>query len=253
MIELRRISGIAALILASAGALAMLSCQLELAGESEEPLEKSAQSDAPSSAAQDGPSVVIENDSELPDTSPHAPYEVRFRAHGAVGAQHWRVEKGALPLGMKLEDDGLLHGSAERNGEFQFTLSVTDARGRETGVQKGFTIRVRSALSLNWKNEARVNGSRIEGSVEVTNTTPDDIDLTYYVLAVAENGRATAIGYQRFLLRRSTLPQVLPFGEALPHGGYVIHVDAVGEVAAKKLIYRENLQTLAPLQVTVGP
>jgi hypothetical protein len=216
-------------------------------------LEPQAATPSAAAATQDGSSAVIDNDSELPDTSPHTPYEVRFRAHGGVGAQHWRIEKGALPPGMKLEDDGFLHGAAERVGEFQFTLSVTDARSRETGVQKGFVIRVRSALTLNWKNEARVNGNRIEGSVEVTNTTPDDIDLTYYVLAVAENGRATAIGYQRFLLRRSTLPTELPFGQTLPHGGYVVHVDAVGEVAAKKVIYRENLQTPAPLQVVVGP
>ena len=36
-------------------------------------------------------------------------------------------------------------------------------------------------------------------------------------------------------------------------GGYVVHVDAVGEVAAKNLIYRERMETPGPLQVTVGP
>jgi hypothetical protein len=106
---------------------------------------------------------------------------------------------------------------------------------------------------LNWKNPARVNGNRIEGSAEVSNSTPDDIDLTFIVMAVPPNGRATAIGYQHFLLRRGTLSKELPFGETLPHGGYVIHVDAVGEVAAKNVIYRDRLQTQSPLQVTVGP
>jgi hypothetical protein len=153
---------------------------------------------------------------------------------------------------MKLEDDGLLHGQAERTGEFQFTVSVTDGR-TQPAVQKQFVLRVTSALTVAWKAPARVNGNRIEGSVEVSNTTPNDMDLTYIVLAVAENGRATAIGYQHFMLQHGTIAKELPFGETLPRGGYVVHVDAVGEVAPKKLIYRERLQTPSALQVTVGP
>jgi len=55
------------------------------------------------------------------------------------------------------------------------------------------------------------------------------------------------------MLTRGTVAKELPFGEILPHGGYVIHVDAVGEVAARNLIYRERLQTPGALQVTLGP
>jgi hypothetical protein len=197
--------------------------------------------------------LVIETDSELPDTYPQADYEFRFRARGGVPALHWRLEKGTLPPGITLEADGLLHGKAERVGEFQFLVSVRDGSQTQQAVQKGFLLRVRSALSLKWKNPAHVSGSRIEGSVEVSNTTPDDIDLTFIVMAVQGNGRATAIGYQRLVLRRGTVEQELPFGETLPHGSYVVHVDAVGEVAAKNLIYRDRLQTPGELQVSVGP
>ncbi|HEY3974700.1 MAG TPA: putative Ig domain-containing protein [Candidatus Sulfotelmatobacter sp.] len=247
MIEVHK-SKTAVLILALACAGGMVSCQLGFV----DGMDSSAGAMAATATRQDGPSLIIENDSPLPDTSPHVPYEVRFRAHGGVGAQHWRIEKGAIPPGMKFEDDGLLHGQAERSGEFEFTVAVTDAR-QQSGVQKVFTLRVRSGLSLDWKKGARVSGNRIDGSVEVLNATPDDMDLTFYVLAVAENGRATAIGYQRFVLRSGAPAKELPFGETLPHGGYVVHVDAVGEVAAKHLIYRENLQTPGALQVTVGP
>ena len=197
--------------------------------------------------------LVIETDSELPDTYPQADYQFRFRARGGVPALHWRLEKGALPPGMTLEADGLLHGKPERVGEFEFVLSVRDGSQPQQAVQKGFLLRVRSALSLKWKNPAHVAGSRIEGTVEVSNTTPDDIDLTFIVMAVQGNGRATAIGYQHLLLRRGTMEQELPFGETLPRGGYVVHVDAVGEVGAKNLIYRDRLQTPGPLQVSIGP
>lgn len=230
------------------GCAAGAACQIELARAGAGQAEAQ---DAPG-ASQEQPGLVIENDSELPETHPHASYEFRFHAHGRVSSLHWKVEKGALPTGMKLEDDGFLHGKAERVGEFQFTVSVTDG-GRERAVQKGFVLRITSALSLNWKDAAHVNGNRIEGSAQVVNTTRDNIDLTFYVLAVAQNGRATAIGYQHFVLHRSAVPVELPFGETLPYGKYKVHVDAVGEVAPKNLIYREYLETPAPLEVTVGP
>jgi hypothetical protein len=197
--------------------------------------------------------LIIENDTQLPETYPHASYEVRFHARGGVPPLHWRLEKGALPQGLKLQDDGLLHGSPEHTGEFQFSVSVTDSGQPQRSVQKAFVLRVHSAMVLNWKNPAHVNGSRIEGSAEISNTMADDIDLTFIVLAVPENGRAVAIGYQHFVLRRGTVGQELPFGESLPRGGYVVHVDAVGEVPARNIIYRERMQTPSMLQVTVGP
>jgi hypothetical protein len=120
-------------------------------------------------------------------------------------------------------------------------------------VQKQFVLKVVAALAINWKAPAHVTGNRIDGTVEVSNTSPDDMDLTFVVMAVAGNGRATAIGYQHFVLKKGTVGMELPFGETLPHGGYVIHVDAVGEVAPKNLIYRDRMETAGPLQVTVGP
>jgi len=235
----RRVVGIVLLL---ACALGTAACQPGLSAVAEQQPE--------TQGSQSG--LVIENDSQLPDTYPHNPYQLRFRAHGGVSPLHWKVQKGSLPSGMKLEEDGLLHGQAERSGEFQFTVSVTDGRPQQE-VQKGFVLRVRSALSLNWKVPARVNGNRIEGSVEVSNTTPDDIDLTFVVMAVAPNGRATAIGYQHFVLRRGTIDQELPFGETLPPGGYVVHVDAVGEVASRNVIYRQRMETPTALQVTAAP
>lgn len=207
----------------------------------------------PAGSAQEQSGLVIENDTDLPDTYPHANYQLRFQVRGHGGGMHWHLEKGAIPPGLKLEEDGLLHGQPERTGEFQFTLSVWEAGRRDEAVQKGFTLRVRSALMLNWKNYAQVRGNRIDGSAEVTNTTADDIDLTFIVVALPPNGRAVAIGYQHFVLQRGMTNKELPFGDTLPHGGYVVRVDAIGEVAAKNVIYREYLQTPSALQVTVGP
>jgi len=108
-------------------------------------------------------------------------------------------------------------------------------------------------MLMEWKKYARVSGNRVEGSVVVSNSTEDDFDFTFIVLAVAEDGRATAIGYQRFDLKSGVDSLELPFGETLPRGAYVVHVDAVAEVPPKDAIYRARLQTKEKLPVIVGP
>jgi hypothetical protein len=191
---------------------------------------------------------------ELPQTYPHGRYQVNFEARGNyVPVLHWQVESGALPPGIKLEDNGVLHGEAQRAGEFQFVVSATDGGKPQQAVQKRFVIKVVEALTLAWKNPAHVAGNRIEGSVEVSNATVDDIDLTFDVKAIAENGRATEIGYQHFPLTRGTIGMELPFGETLPHGAYIVNVNLVGEVAKWNAIYRQQMQTPKPLRVMVGP
>ncbi len=234
--------------------LGMLACQFDLANATTDPAAIDlAEPQAAAEPAQGDAGLVIEGDRELPEGYPRRHYEFRFHARNGVSVLHWKVEKGALPPGMKLDDTGLLLGEPERTGEFQFTVSVTDGGNAQTAMQKGFLLRVVSGLALNWKAPAHVTGNRIQGSVQVSNVTPDDIDLTFDVKAVAENGRATEIGYQRFVLRRGTIGMDLPFGETLPRGAYVIYVNASGEVAARNLIYTERMQTPGPLQVAVGP
>lgn len=196
--------------------------------------------------------LLILNDSLLPETYPHANYAFVFRAQGEASARHWRLERGTLPPGLKLEADGRLHGEPLRAGEYHFAISVTES-GPQEAVEKEFVLRVVEAITVVWKAPAHVNGSRIEGSVEVTNTTADDVDLTFVVEAVAENGRATAIGYQHFPLPHATKNMELPFGESLPSGAYLVNVDVVGEVARRNQIYRQRLQMPRQLHVTIGP
>jgi hypothetical protein len=191
---------------------------------------------------------------ELKGTYPQEQYHVNLRARGNyVPTLHWRVASGKLPAGITLNDDGMLRGAAQRAGEFHFVVVVRDGGKPQQVVQKEFAIKVVEAITVEWKVPAHVTANRIDGSVAVTNTTADDMDLTFDVKAVAENGRATEIGYQHFPLKGGTVGMALPFGETLPHGGYVIYVNVVGEVAKRNAIYRQALQTPGALQVVVGP
>ena len=87
----------------------------------------------------------------------------------------------------------------------------------------------------------------------VSNQTEQDFDLTVIMVAVNETGRATAIGYQHFPLKKNTTSLEIPFGENLPQGTYEINVDAVAEVAATNSIYRARLVPKERFQVLQGP
>src|SRR5271167_4495664 len=109
-------------------------------------------------ASQDSGGLVIEP-AELAGTYPHGPYHVDFHARGNyVPVLHWRVESGALPPGIKLEDNGVLHGEAERAGEFQFVVAVRDGSNPQQAVQKGFNIKVVEGITVTWKVPAHVTG-----------------------------------------------------------------------------------------------
>ena len=214
-------------------------------------VDKSAKNAPATEEKDDG--LVIEP-AELPGTYPHGTYLVNFHARGNyVPVLHWSLASGTLPPGITLEDNGVLHGEAQRAGEFQFVVAVRDGGQPQQAVQKGFVIKVVEGIALAWKVPAHVTGNRIDGSVEVTNSTADDMDLTFDVKAVAEDGRATEIGYQHFPLKRGTIGMTLPFGETLPHGAYVVYVNVNGEVAKRNAIYKQQMQTAAALQVMVGP
>jgi hypothetical protein len=218
---------------------------------SEETAAEKAAADKASSDTDDG---LVIWPAELPTTYPHGVYQVIFQARGHyVPVLHWSVASGALPPGITLDDNGMLRGEAQRAGEFQFVVVVRDGGKPQQAVQRGFVIKVVEAMTVKWKVPAHVTANRIDGSVEVSNTTADDMDLTFDVKAVAEDGRATEIGYQRFPLKRGTIGMTLPFGETLPHGAYVVYVNVNGEVAKRNAIYKEQMQTPVALQVVVGP
>ncbi len=190
----------------------------------------------------------------LPTGSARHPYKFQFQTHGGIPPLKYTLAAGStLPAGMTLSEDGLLTGAPPAIGEFRFTVSVTDSSRPPQTATRAFALRVVAPLLMEWKRYAKVSGHRVDGSVVVSNSTEDEFDFTFIVLAVAENGRATAVGYQHFPLKSGVDSLEIPFGENLPKGVYAVHVDAVAEVPAKYTIFRARLQTKEKLQVTVGP
>ena len=170
-------------------------------------------------------------------------YHFEMRAEGGITPLKWTLASGALPSGVRLEQDGVLNGVPTQTGEFSFSVAVTDSGIPKQQITQEFNVVVVTPLVVRWSRPPKVNGTRVDGAIKVSNQTGEDFDLTMIVLAVNENGRATAIGYQHFPLTRNTIDFEIPFGENLPNGAYNVNVDVIAEVASINSIFRGRLVT----------
>ena len=179
-------------------------------------------------------------------------YETALTAKGGITPLKWEVKEGSLPPGVSLHSEGVLVGVPSEAGEFSFTVTVKDSGRPAHEKEQKLVLVVVAPMFLQWGKYPTVNGRRAEGSVVVSNQTERDFDLTVIVVAVDENGRATALGYQHFPLKKNTSALEIPFGENLAHGSYQINVDAVGE-SGTATIYRARLAPKERLVVAEGP
>jgi hypothetical protein len=202
-------------------------------------------------AAQVPPLAVV--DQPLPTIEAGVEFHLLLHATGGVSPYEWSVAMGDLPDGITLTREGLLAGRPTKPGPFTFTLKVEDSGHPAHTINKEFSAVVTASLLLEWLDSPKVHDNRIDGSVQVSNETKDAFDLTIVMVAIAENGRATAIGYEHFPLKAGATNVKIPFGNTLPHGGYVIRVDAIAEIPSRNAILRQSLQPPQPLQVTQGP
>lgn len=197
-----------------------------------------------------GPPVAIKT-TTLPKGYLQRLYRLEMHAEGGITPLKWALTSGALPAGIRLEPEGLLSGVPTQTGEFSFSATLTDSGIPRQQITQEFNLVVVTPLVVRWSRPPKVNGTRVDGAIKVSNQTGEDFDLTMVVLAVNENGRATAIGYQHFPLLRNTLDFEIPFGENLPNGAYNVNVDVIAEVPSINNIFRARLVT--NVRVVQGP
>ncbi len=202
-------------------------------------------------AAQAPPLAVV--DEAQPTLDAGVEFHILLHATGGVPPYVWSVASGDLPDGVTLTPEGLLAGRPAKPGTFTFTLKVEDSGRPAHTINKDFRVVVAASLLIEWLQPPKVHDNRIDGVVQVSNSSNDNFDLTVVIVAVADNGRATAIGYEHFPLKAGAISVKIPFGNTLPHGAYVIHADAIAEIPARKAILRQRLQTPQPLQIVQGP
>ena len=199
--------------------------------------------------AQAPPLKIVEE--TLPTLDACVETHLPLHATGGVPPYRWRVASGTLPEGISLTPDGVLVGRVAEPGAISFTVSVEDSA--KNRITKDLQTKVVASLLFQWLRPPQVHGAQMDGAVQLSNGTKDDFDLTFIVVAIAENGRATALGYQHFSLKAGTSNFQIPFGQTLPHGAYVVHADAVAEIPAKNVIIRRLLETPSAITVVQGP
>jgi Putative Ig domain len=158
-----------------------------------------------------------------------------------------RMTRGSLPPGLQFDSHELISGTPTREGTFQFEITTTDSSIPPRTIRESFVLVVENGLTIRWTNLPNVDSDRISGEVEVENETSAPVDLTVIIVAVNEIGKAFALGYQHFNIAPGM--QKISFGSTLPRGNYIIHADAIGEIAVRITIYRARLQTPSPSTV----
>jgi Putative Ig domain len=194
---------------------------------------------AQQSQPSDGLSITTKT---LPAATLWNHYLFKLEATGGLGPYDWSLGSGSLPRKLELRSFGEISGVVDEQGTFELTIEAKGRGGAES-QRKKFDLRVETPLTIDWSRKIQVNGQRIDGTIKVSNNTGRDFDVTFDVLAVNEIGRATAIGYQHFSLKKNTRDLELPFGDTLSRGAYVVHVDVVGEEPVSNLIFRSHLVT----------
>jgi Putative Ig domain len=173
-------------------------------------------------------------------------YQLQRPANGTP-PWRWRLLRGTLPPGIALEPSGLLAGAPTVPGEFHFTVEASDSSPKPVVQARDYVIRVPSALAVVWTKEPGLTAEGgIAGELQVTNGTGRTVDLTVIVVAVSTMNKAFALGYERVSAGPGSTR--VSFGSTLPRDSYVVHADAVAEIADTYEIYRARLQT-APLKI----
>jgi hypothetical protein len=163
----------------------------------------------------------------------------QLRVTGGTAPLHWRIVNGSLPEGLQLDaPSGVISGITASAAEYEVTIQVRDSSNPPRSASRTFTSKTVPSLVMDWKLVPTLQATTISGSVSVSNNGADVLDLTVIVVAVNETGKAFALGYQRFNLAAKTTEQRITFSSQLPGGRYTVRADAVGEVAARRRIYR---------------
>ncbi len=208
-----------------------------------------------SSTAQQGAATgepIVLATAPLPKGFLRQPYHFKLEAQGGITPLRWEVTNGSPPEGSNWPRTAL-SAVRPRSRQFHFVVTVTDSGRPVAQKKKEFSLEVVAPLVVEWSRKPKITGHRLDAAIRVSNQTGEDFDFTVIALAVNENGRATAVGYQHFTLKKDTDEFEIPFGENLPQGSYDVNVDAVGEVAATNTIFRARLAPAGKLQVVQGP
>ena len=83
---------------------------------------------------------TITTTSPLPNAKVGIRYSHQLQATGGLGALMWGLTSGSLPLGVDMDETGLISGTPFRAGLYNFTVQVIDASQRSDTKELSLTV-----------------------------------------------------------------------------------------------------------------
>jgi len=179
--------------------------------------------------------------SNLPLPEAGLEYKAELKAVGGKPPYNWTILQQPLPTGLSLDStSGIISGKPQSDAQFSVLVQVSDSSEPSLTTTRLLVANAGPLLVIRWTDRPHISVDHVAGAVRVKNGSKDDVDLTIVVVAVNEYGKAFALRYEHLILRRGVETPDLKFDSSLPLGQYTLHADAVGEVPARNLIYRDR-------------
>lgn len=179
--------------------------------------------------------------SNLPLPELGVDYKAELRAIGGKPPYSWTILQQVLPAGLSLDTTtGVISGMPQSDAQFSVLVQVSDSSEPPLTTTRLLVANAGPLLVIRWTDRPHISLDHVAGAVRVKNGSKDSVDLTIIVVAVNEYGKAFALRYEHLTLTKGMETPDLKFDSSLPLGQYTLHADAVGEVPARNVIYRDR-------------
>jgi hypothetical protein len=168
-------------------------------------------------------------------------YKVELKAVGGKLPYNWTILQQPLPTDLSLDStSGIISGKPQSDTQFSVLVKVSDSSEPPLTTTRLLVSNAGPLLVIRWTDRPHISLDHVAGAVRVKNGSKDTVDLTIIVVAVNEYGKAFALRYEHLMLTKGMETPDLKFDSSLPLGQYTLHADAVGEVPARNVIYRDR-------------
>ena len=179
--------------------------------------------------------------SNLPMPEAGAEYRAELKAVGGNPPYQWTILQQKLPPGLAFDSSrAVIFGKPQFDNEFSVLMQVSDSSEPPLTTTRLLVTSTGAPLAIRWTDRPHISADHLAGAVRVKNGSKDSVDLTVILVAVNEYGKAFALRYEHVTLAKGAETPDLKFDSSLPLGEYTLHADAVGEVAARNVIYRDR-------------
>ncbi|HJV36058.1 Ig domain-containing protein, partial [Geomonas sp.] len=116
------------------------------------------------------PSDLVMLSNALPDGTAGAPYSQTLLATGGTIPYTWRVDAGALPVGLSLSPAGVISGTPTSAGTSTFTATVVDAGVPPQIRSRSFTLTINQPGALTITSTSPLPGGTVSSAYSQTLT-----------------------------------------------------------------------------------